>query len=368
MVTNLLLALLLAWLGAPHPDSKSSSRIVVSEALAQVELACQAQSLLESVALDTDLDLALSSAELEAGRGEIERYVLANYQLSLESSPFVALRGELSTVELLAAQGGAFAEPRVLVRLRFVLPDAPEGLTVRVSLFRDRNPLHRDAASLVWFDEPAAGFLFGEGADTWTFEPAARRRFTVLRSYVLLGFDHIRGGWDHLAFLLGLIVAARNVRSLVGVVTAFTLAHSLTLASAALGWIDAPGRLVELAIALSIAYVGAESLLFRRPGARWLRAFGFGLIHGLGFAGFVGESLMAEPLKLTALLGFNLGVELGQVAAVLAAALALRWLPGERSFEGEPRAWFAPRWLRIGGALVVFGAGSYWFLERAGWL
>lgn len=368
MSTPVFLALVLAWLGASHPDSKSSSRILVSEAHVQVELACQAQSLLESVPLDSDLDLALSPAELEAGRSEIERYLLANYQLSLAPEPFVALRGELSAVESLPGTGGAFAEPRVRLLMRFELPAAPRSLTVRVSVFRDRNPLHRDAASLVWFDEPAAGYLFGEGADQWNFEPVAQRRLAVLRSYVILGFDHIRGGWDHLAFLLGLIVAARNVRSLVGVVTAFTAAHSLTLASAALGWLDAPGRLIELAIALSIAYVGAESLLFRRPGARWLEAFGFGLIHGLGFAGFVGESLMAEPLQLTALFGFNLGVELGQLAAVLAAALVLRWLPGERSFEGEPRGWFAPRWLRLGGALAVLVAGSYWFLERAGWL
>lgn len=362
------LALLLTWLGALHPDSKSSSRIVVRDNGVQIEIACQEQSLLESVPLDTDLDGVLSTGELELGRAQIERYALANYRLSLAPEPFVALSGALLAVESQVVDGGAFEERRVLVRLRYDLPAGASGLTVRVSLFRDRNPLHRDAASLQWFDEPAAGFLFGEGADVWVFEPVAQRRISVLRSYVLLGFDHIRGGWDHLAFLLGLIVAARNVRSLVGVVTAFTVAHSVTLASAALGWIDAPGRLVELAIALSIAYVGAESLLFRRPGARWVEAFGFGLIHGLGFAGFVGDSLMAEPLQLTALFGFNLGVELGQVAAVLVAALVLRWLPGERRFEDDPRGWFAPRWFRTAGALTVLGAGAYWFLERAGWL
>lgn len=365
-----LASLALALLAAPaalHPDSKSSSRIEVRGERASVELSCQSLSLLESVPMDRDGDLLLSPEELEAARGPLERYLLEHYQLSVEAEPFAPLAGELLGARLSAAPG-ALGEQRVVCELAFTLPAQTDGLAVRVRLFRERNPLHRDAASLTWNDEEPAGFLFAEGAELWRFEPLAQRRFSVLRAYIGLGFDHIRSGWDHLAFLLALLVAARSVRSLVGVVTAFTAAHSITLASAALGWIDVPGRLVELAIALSIAYVGAESLLVRRPGARWVEAFGFGLIHGLGFAGFVGESLIVEPLKLTALAGFNLGVELGQLAAVLVAALALRWLPGERTYQDDPRGWFAPRWLRRSGALAVTVAGLYWFVERAGWL
>lgn len=367
MLVALSLAVLASLAPARHPDSKSSSRIVVRGEQATVELALQALSLIESVPLDRDGDLVVTREELDATRGALERYLLDTYQLSARAEPFEPLRGALLRAELSDAPG-ALGEQRVVCGLEFALPPQASELAVRVRLFRERNPLHRDAASLVWNDEAPAGFLFAEGAELWLFEPEAQRRFSVLRSYVALGFDHIRTGWDHLAFLLALLVAARSVRSLVGVVTAFTVAHSLTLASAALGWIDAPGRLVELAIALSIAYVGAESLIVRRPGARWVEAFGFGLIHGLGFAGFVGESLIVEPLKLTALAGFNLGVELGQLAAVLAAALALRWLPGDRTHEGDSKGWFAPRWLRRGGAVAVTCAGLYWFLERAGWL
>ncbi len=369
-MTPLLAALTLSFLADPpalHPDSKSSSRIVVRGESASVELSCQALSLIESVPLDLNGDLVLTTEELEAGRAPLERYLLERYQLSPTPDPFRPLGGALLRAQV-SEQPGALGEQRVSFGLEFALPPDASGLAVRVRLFRERNPFHRDAASLTWNDDAPAGFLFAEGAELWRFEPLAQRRFSVLRSYIGLGFDHIRTGWDHLAFLLALLVAARTVRSLVGVVTAFTAAHTLTLASAALGWIDAPGRLVELAIALSIAYVGAESLLVRRPGARWAEAFGFGLIHGLGFAGFVGESLIVEPLKLTALAGFNLGVELGQLAAVLAAALVLRWLPGDRDYQGDPKGWFAPRWLRLCGAIAVTGAGAYWFVERAGWL
>jgi hypothetical protein len=351
-----------------HPDSKSSSRIVVAGRSVQVELACQALSLLESVPLDRNGDRWLTDDELQAGRAAVGEYVLARDALSASAAPFEDLRGELRELTLVDVAPGAFGEQRVVCSLAFEAPAKLERLSVRVQLFHENNPLHRDVATLVWNDEPPTGFLFGEGALVWEFEPLAERRVSTLASYVRLGVEHIGGGWDHLAFLLGLLVAAKGLRSLLIVVTSFTLSHSLTLAAASLGWVDVPSRLVELAIALSIAYVGAEALLVRRPASRGFEAFGFGLIHGLGFAGFLGESLLAEPLKFEALLGFNLGVELGQLAAVLCAALLLRFLPGDRSFEGDPRGWFAPRWLRFSGAGLALLTGLYWFLERAGWL
>jgi hypothetical protein len=364
-------ALLLAWfalLGGAHPDSRSSSRLVVAGERIELELSCQALSLVESVPLDADGDLWVSDAELEAARDALGRYMLAHYRVSPSRDPFTPLAGALEALDLRRDTSGPFAEQRIAARFVFEAPALERGLCVRVSLFRDRNPQHRDAASIEWNGEPPVGFLFTEGRDEWFFEPLAQRRRSVFADYLAMGAEHIATGYDHLAFLLGLLVAARGLRSLAGVVTAFTAAHSLTLACAALGWVEAPARLVELAIALSIAYVGAESLLLRRPGARWLEAFGFGLIHGLGFAGFLSESLVAEPLKLTALVGFNLGVELGQLAAVLVAALVLRWLPGDRSFEAQPRAWFAPRWLRTSGAAIVLACGLYWFVQRAGWI
>lgn len=361
-----------ALLLAAHPDSHSSSRIVVVGSRATLELRCQVRSLAEALPLDASGDGILQPGELAAGRGDVERYVLERYRLLGEvegRSGLVPLEGWLVELELSAADAPRFAEPWVQAKLGFEAPATLSALSIEVGLFREQNPLHRDAATLVWNDEEPAPFLFGEGRERWNFEPAARRRPGVLAGYVRLGVEHILTGYDHIAFLLALLVASRRLRSLIGVVTAFTAAHSVTLALAALGWVRVPPGLVELAIALSIAYVAAENLLFPRPGTRWAEAFGFGLVHGLGFAGFLADSLVFEPLKATALVGFNLGVEAGQIAIVSVLALALRAMPGDRRVPGEEQpGWLAPRWARWAASGAVAVLGLFWFGRRAGWL
>ena len=358
-------------LGA-HPDSHSSSRVVVEGSRAALELRCQVRSLIEALALDENGDGTLAQAELEQGRRELERYVLDRYRLLGEVADRderVPLEGRLVELEVLGDGDRRFAEPWVRAVLELEAPRPLAALSIEVSLFREGNPWHRDAATLVWNGEEPASFLFGEGRERWDFEPSARRRPGVLAAYVRLGVEHILTGYDHIAFLLALLVASRRLRSLIGVVTAFTAAHSVTLALAALGLVRVPPGLVELAIALSIAYVATENLLFRRPGTRWAEAFGFGLVHGLGFAGFLADSLIYEPLKVTALVGFNLGVEAGQLAIVTVLALALRAMPGDRRVPGEAQpGWLAPRWARFAASGAVALLGLFWFGRRAGWL
>ena len=148
----------------------------------------------------------------------------------------------------------------------------------------------------------------------------------VARTYTVLGIEHILSGVDHLLFVLALVMLVRGTRRLVATITAFTLAHSLTLAAASLGFVSVPGPPVEATIALSIMFVAAEIVRARqgRPGLTqrypWLVAFSFGLLHGLGFAGALAE-VGLPPLSIPlALLFFNVGVEIGQllfVAAVL---------------------------------------------------
>jgi hydrogenase/urease accessory protein HupE len=146
----------------------------------------------------------------------------------------------------------------------------------------------------------------------------------IVRAYTLLGVEHILSGYDHLLFVIGLLFLVGFRRRLVWTISAFTLAHSLTLASAALGWITLRSAPVEATIALSIVLVAYEALnkeptLSRRmPG---LVAFGFGLVHGLGFAGVLQEIGLPQQHLLAALLSFNLGVEFGQLLIVAAAWL-----------------------------------------------
>jgi hydrogenase/urease accessory protein HupE len=199
------------------------------------------------------------------------------------------------------------------------------------------------------------------GADA-TFEVSERQsRWQVARDYARLGVDHILTGLDHLTFVLGLMLLVRNRRELLFTLTAFTLGHSVTLSAAALGYVDFPSRAVEFAIALSIFVLALEltgerdsDAAHRRP---WGFAFAFGLLHGLGFAGALSEiGLPADEIPL-ALLTFNVGIEVGQIAFV-----AVVW--GLLIAAGR-RAEAAPAWLR---ALPVYAIGSLaamWCIERA---
>ena len=139
---------------------------------------------------------------------------------------------------------------------------------------------------------------------------------------VKLGVEHILTGYDHLVFLLGLILVGGSLRSLVGVVSAFTIAHSITLALAATGVLAPSPRFIEPLIALSIAYVGVENLFVKDASRRWRITFPFGLIHGFGFAGALREIGLPAGQVPVALVSFNLGVELGQLG-VLALALPM---------------------------------------------
>ena len=202
--------------------------------------------------------------------------------------------------------------------------------------------------------------------DAVTIAAPPRARL-LLGSYLALGVEHILGGLDHLAFLIVLLLLVRTPRRLLAAITAFTVAHSITLALATLRVVRYPTALVETWIALSVLVVAVElrrpprgqdeggaSLLARRP---WLLAFAFGLLHGFGFAGaLAGIGLPASAIPL-ALVSFNLGVELGQVVFVVGAmALAAAW----RSVAGQARAAFVTR-------LVIDGVGmlaAYWTWQR----
>jgi len=175
--------------------------------------------------------------------------------------------------------------------------------------------------------------------------------------FLVLGVEHILTGYDHLAFLLALLLGGGSLLRNAKIITSFTAAHSLTLAMATLGVINVPSSLVEPVIAASIVFVGLENLFRRRLAARWLVTFVFGLVHGLGFASALRElgiggfgAGVAIPL-----LSFNLGVELAQIA-IAALVLPLVW-------RLEQRPAFTLKHVPALSLLITF-AGVYWFLNR----
>ncbi|NOJ82437.1 HupE/UreJ family protein, partial [Myxococcus xanthus] len=173
-----------------------------------------------------------------------------------------------------------------------------------------------------------------------------------------LGVRHIFEGVDHLAFLLAVLLVGGSWRRVLLLVTSFTVAHSLTLGAAALGWVVLDGvqaRWVEAAIAASIIYVAVENLVLREHRHRVLVTFLFGLIHGFGFAGVLAGYGLGESV-VTALLGFNVGVELGQAVVVAVLLPVLRMVQRRPALHTR-----AVRGLSIG----ILAAGGYWMVERA---
>ncbi len=290
-------------------------------------------------------------------------------------------RGLAVAVDGRAAALTAFASHRadngdVVIELAFARPAgiasatpgeaSGEQLTVDFALLRDLARGHRHWAVI----EDEAGARLGEAllsAAAPALTAALRGKdpaplaenpaqLARARAFLGLGVEHILAGYDHLLFLLALLAAGGGLRAAVKVITAFTAAHSLTLAGAALGLVHLPGTLVEAVIAASIAYVGLENLLRRDLGRRWLCAFAFGLVHGFGFASVLAElGIGAGAAAVVPLLAFNLGVEAGQLAVAALALPVLGWL--------QRRPVLGAR-VRPALSAVVVAAGVYWLLER----
>ena len=216
-------------------------------------------------------------------------------------------------------------------------------------------------ARFVWLDGSETTAI-ARPSQPWIEVISQRSAWQVAWDYTVLGVDHILSGFDHLTFVLALLLIVSGARRLLITVTAFTLAHSITLAAATLGVLWVPGPPVEAVIALSILFLASElvkvnrglpSLTARYP---WIVAFTFGLLHGFGFAGALAKVGLPQNEIALALLMFNVGVELGQllfIAVILATALLLKKLS---------REW--PVWLGQVPAYGIGGIAAFWLIER----
>lgn len=196
-------------------------------------------------------------------------------------------------------------------------------------------------------------------------QQSQRGFFENMALYVWVGFNHILpGGSDHILFVLAIFLASRRISSLIWLISVFTVAHTITLGLAATGGIKLPANLVEPMIAFSIAFVAAENLLFNNSAVKWrpILVFLFGLLHGLGFADFFGQLGLPQGLFYSSLIGFNIGVELGQLSVVVIAAMVAlgirRWL----SDLGDTGSY--QRWVVIPGSALIGLIGLYWGFDR----
>jgi hydrogenase/urease accessory protein HupE len=201
----------------------------------------------------------------------------------------------------------------------------------------------------------------GDRINNLVLTPTANRAALIdlpieqqISSFITLGVEHILTGYDHILFLISLLLLGGNLRYLLKIVTAFTLAHSVTLALAVLNIVTLPSRGVEIVIALSIAYIAAENLWLKEPRGRWQLAFGFGLIHGFGFSTILRELDLPSTNLVISLASFNVGVELGQIAIVLAIYFSLSLI--------QKTSWYST--IRRLISLGIIGISFVWLWER----
>ena len=291
-------------------------------------------------AIDTDHDGTVDPAEIDAGRATVGRALIGGLRLTADGKPCA---GTLERAWVTEGDGGA------VFQVRYACPLAPRQLTLSLPLLGELAPNHRHLARLFRAGKAQTTVLDRAHA-TWTLAGGgSSSALGMAWSMLKLGVEHILTGADHLVFLFGLILVGGRLRSLIGVISAFTLAHSITLALAALSIFAPSPRLVEPAIALSIAYVGIENLFVHDASKRWRITFPFGLIHGFGFAGALREIALPHAQVPVALVSFNLGVEIGQLAVLSVA------LPVVLTIRRAP--WFGDRGVKALSLAIAVGGG-----------
>ena len=264
------------------------------------------------------------------------------------------LEAELRGIESLPDQ------KYVRLRLRLAWKEPPDALRIRCRLF-PYDPRHKTFLDIYRGGTLAHQAIFEGNAADLAYRPGSRQNTgAVVRQFLVEGVHHIFIGPDHILFIVGLLLLGGTLKQLLKIVTAFTLAHSITLALATLNLFNPPARLIEPAIALSIVFVGVHSLVTgaekRDLRLRLLFAFGFGLVHGFGFASVLREMDLPRSALVWSLFSFNAGVELGQACIVLTVAPLLALIG----------RWSAPVARRVvaAGSLCVIFAGAYWFVQR----
>ncbi len=361
------LAVALALLAAPaqaHKPSDSYLSIGVGDAGVTGQWDIALRDLDFAIGLDADGDGQITWGEVRAKHAEIAAYALARLAVRGDGRPCSI---EPGAQQIDDHTDGAYTVLPLVIRCA----TAPAQLTLTYALFADLDPQHRGLLNLQALGQTRTAVL-GPQAPTQSFELKAVSRWAQFIDYAREGVWHIWIGFDHILFLLSLLLPAVLLWRAPGwlavetfraafvdvfkIVTAFTLAHSITLSLATLGLVSLPSRWVESAIAASVVLAALNNLwpLFHRR--RWMVAFGFGLIHGFGFASvLVDLGLPREALAL-ALVGFNLGVEAGQLAIValfLPLAFTLR------------RTAFYRRAVMVGGSVLIVALAGTWLIERA---
>ena len=318
-----------------------------------------------AIGLDANGDGDITWGEVKAKQSDIDAYALARLALRTDGR---LCKLEPSEHLVDDHTDGAYSVLRFSARCEAA---AYRSVTVEYSLFFDLDPTHRGLLRVEHGGSSTTGIL---GPDRPRLEVRAegRSRIEQFADYVREGIWHIWIGFDHILFLVSLLLPSVFVLvanrwspatrfrdtfwDVFRVATSFTVAHSITLSLAALSIIQLPSRLVESTIALSVVLAALNNIRPLVHGRRWAVAFGFGLIHGFGFASVLADLGLPRDALLLALVGFNVGVELGQLAIIAA------FLPGAYALR---RTWAYRRVIFVVGSAAIAAVAAVWMVERA---
>ena len=339
-----------------HNPDTSYSRVTITPHEVECQFIYDLNTLRRMAPLGQDGGHKITRSELVAATPAIQRFLRQHIYLDLNQRE--AEFAEAEPPAWPADAGEAIPESdygQRLVTFTFRNPvlSLPEDVTITFDFFEQLGGGHTVLGAFVFnghedeviFTRFEPDYLYDTGCVTPVSEQVAQ--------YFKLGVKHIFLGYDHIAFLLALLFVKRFV-DLLKIITAFTAAHTLTLALAVLQIVKLPPQLVEIGIAVTIMYVAAENLWTTSTRHRWMYTFGFGLVHGFGFASVLRELGLPSNGLARSLVSFNLGVEAGQIA-IVGSLWPLLWWINRRPWAGR---------VRVGTSIVIFLFGAAWFVER----
>ncbi|MEO9820767.1 MAG: HupE/UreJ family protein [Paracoccaceae bacterium] len=367
VMTKLRFLLLLSTLSPVIVNAHEVSPTIANLSAERGVLRFEVSANLEALLADIDLDAVIDTDEAENADDYDTLRALDPDALAMRSSELLPLWNdhplikagdqsiELSVVEAQTEQEPNAELPRLTrIVLRGTLPPGAQSVVVAWPQGDGALILRQQGV-----EDPYTGYL-ALGAQTPEIDlkgGGALSGWQTFVSYIPVGFDHILPkGLDHILFVLGLFFLSTRLGPLLWQISAFTLAHTVTLALGAVGWVTVPGSIVEPLIAASIVYVAIENI-FAKGLNPWrpVIVFCFGLLHGLGFASVLGEFGLPEGAFIPALIGFNIGVEFGQLTVIALAFVAVGWF--------ARKDWYRKA-IAIPASVAIAAVGAYWVVER----
>jgi hydrogenase/urease accessory protein HupE len=366
VLPTLLGAALLTILAPParaHDETVSASEVSVSDRQIVWRVDVGVAGLAKAVKLPAP-EGELDERGLAEAKGAIAAYVAKGLGIDADGARLTASVGALEPRYEPAVTTGRPQLARAALELRYEAPRPVETIAADVRFFADLTTQHRAVINVRWAGEARRFVQLGPSRLELARGRLNPTAWTLAWDFGKWGTHHIFVGYDHIAFLLALLLAVTRFRELLAIVTSFTVAHSVTILLSALQIVTVPSRITEALIAASIVYVALENLLWplRTARYRWLLTFAFGLVHGLGFATELRDRLaeLGGDVVLP-ILAFNMGVEVGQVAIVCLVYPVLANLRAAGTDAG--RALRRRRIAQI-GSIPILVLGLYWLVER----